>query len=85
MPHPGPLLARTPADIGHAIRAARKARGLTQTQLATLSNVGQATISKLESGAVVPTLETVFDILAVLDLELQVTPRSRSGDLEDLF
>lgn len=80
------ILARTPKDIGHAIRTARKALKLTQKELAARSGVWQETISKIESGAG-STLATLFDILAALDLELQIQDRSKgsSTDLEDIF
>jgi transcriptional regulator with XRE-family HTH domain len=35
-------------DIGHEVRAARRRRGWTQTQLAKESRLTQGTISKLE-------------------------------------
>ena len=80
-------LARTPKDIGHAIRSTRKARKLTQKELATRSGVWQETISKIENGVASTKLETVFDILAALDLELQVQDRTKgtASDLEDIF
>lgn len=80
-------LARTPKDIGHAIRSARKARKLTQKELATRSGVWQETISKIENGVGSTKLETIFDILAALDLELQVQDRTKgtASDLEDIF
>jgi len=70
-------LARTPADIGHALRRARKKQGLTQRELAVKSGVWQETISKLENGLTDAKLDTVFDLCAALDLELIVTNRSR--------
>lgn len=70
-------LARTPADIGHALRRARKKKRLTQRELAVKSGVWQETISKIENGLSGAKLDTVFDICAALDLELLVTDRSR--------
>lgn len=80
-------LARTPADIGHAIRQARKAKGMTQTDLARNSGIWQETISKIENGLSGVKLETLFDLCAALDLELMVTDRSKgsSAALEDIF
>lgn len=80
-------LARVPKDIGHAIRTARRAQKLTQRQLAQRSGVWQETISKLENGVASAKLETVFDILAALDLELQVQDRSKGSpaELETVF
>jgi HTH-type transcriptional regulator/antitoxin HipB len=80
-------LARTPKDIGHAIRLARKAKKLTQNELADRSGVWQETISKVENGLPGTKLETVFDIFAALDLEFQVQERSKGSaeSFEDIF
>lgn len=80
-------LVRTPKNIGHAIREARKAKNLTQTDLASLSGVWQETISKIENGSGGTKLETIFALIAALDLELTVTERSKgaSDGLEDIF
>ena len=76
-------LARSPADIGHALRRARKKSQLTQQELASKSGVWQETISKIENGSPGTKLETVFDICAALELELVVNNRSK-GSLEFL-
>ncbi len=80
-------LARTPRDIGHAIRAARKARNLTQKDLALRSGVWQETISKIENGVSSTRLDTIFDILAALDMEVQLQERTKGSarDIEDIF
>jgi len=78
---------RTQAQLGAALRRARKAKGLTQGQLGALINRRQATISNLESPEGGATLDTLFDTLAALELELVVRPRSKSDRdrLGDLF
>ncbi|MEM7072925.1 MAG: helix-turn-helix domain-containing protein [Pseudomonadota bacterium] len=80
-------LTRTTNNLGHAIYSARKARNWTQGELAIRSGVWQETISKIERGTDNTKLETVFAILAALDLELQVQHRTKasSADLEDIF
>ena len=80
-------LARSPNDIGHAIREARKADKLTQKQLAELSGTWQETISKIENGVSSTRLDTLFDLLSALDLEIIVRNRSkgRTSDLEQLL
>ena len=79
-------LARTPKDIGHAIRQARTARQMTQKQLAVDSGVWQETISKIENGSPGTKLETIFDLCAALGLELVITDRSKgAAALEDIF
>lgn len=80
-------IARTPKDIGHAIRQARKAKAMTQKELASRSGVWQETISKIENGHSGTKLETLFDLCAALDLELVVTDRSKGSraPFEDIF
>lgn len=72
-------LARSPKDVGHAIRLARKDRGLTQKELASKSGVWQKTISKIENGTSDAKLETIFNLLAALDLEVTVDIRSKGS------
>jgi len=69
-------LARTPNDIGHALRQARKQQQLSQQALATRSGVWQETISKIENGSPGTRMETIFDLCAALNLEIQITDRS---------
>jgi transcriptional regulator, XRE family len=80
-------IARTTRDIGNLLRNARKAKGLTQAELASRAGVWQRTISNIETSASGAKLDTVFDLLAALDLELHIAPRSKMkpGDLEDIF
>lgn len=79
--------ARTTKDIGQTIRQARKDRSLTQKNLAVKSGVWQETISKVENGVASTKMETIFALLAALDLELQIHPRSKGSqvNLEDIF
>ncbi|ALJ82890.1 helix-turn-helix domain-containing protein [Ketogulonicigenium vulgare] len=80
-------IIRSPKDIGHVLRQARKAGGLSQADLAAKAGLWQRTVSTLETGAADARLETLFDLLAALDLELQVVPRSRTDpdSFADLF
>lgn len=70
-------LARTPNDIGHALRLARKQQNLSQQALATKSGVWQETISKIENGSPGTRLETIFDLCAALNLEITIAERSK--------
>ena len=80
-------LARTPAQIGNSIRRARKKRGLSQTRLGELGGWRQETISLIETGNPATRLDTILSVLAALDLELRIAPRSRgtAADLEEIF
>lgn len=72
-------LARDPKQIGNVIRRARKRRALSQKDLAAKAGVRQATISLIENGNP-STVDTLLSVLAVLDLEFQIAPRSKSGE-----
>ena len=71
------LLARTPNDIGHALRQARRRMKWTQRQLSENSGIRQETISRVENGSPGTRLETLFDLCAALNLELIITERSQ--------
>lgn len=53
----------SPVELGVQLRRARRAAGLTQTQLAETTGVQQAIVSRIESGKGNPTIETI-EILA---------------------
>ena len=55
--------------------ALRKARGLTQKQLAEESGVQQADISKIERGLVNPTIGTVEKLAQPLCAQVRMLPR----------
>lgn len=80
-------LVWTPNNLGHALRQARKAKALTQKDLSAKSGVWQETISKIENGRGGTKLETIFHLLAALDLEITVAERSKGATdwLEDTF
>ena len=80
-------IARTTKDLGNVLRKARKARNLTQADLATLAGIWQRTVSNIETSASGAKVDTIFDLLAALDLELHIVPRSKMtpGYLEDIF
>lgn len=82
-----PLLVRTPAQLGSALRRFRGLQGLSQAKLASLTGLRQATISQIESGHGAARIETIASLLAALDLELTVAPRTKgsSQDIEDIF
>jgi HTH-type transcriptional regulator/antitoxin HipB len=80
-------LARTPKQIGNLIRRARKQREWSQTQLGEKAGLRQETISLIESGNPATKLETILAVLAALDLEFLIGPRSKGGAaaIEDIF
>lgn len=80
-------LARTPGQIGNLVRRTRKSRRLTQAQLGDRAGLRQETISLIETGNPAARLETILAVLAALDLELRIVPRSRgdAAELEEIF
>lgn len=70
----GQFVSETPAsDIGPIVRQARRAHGLTQTQLAGLAGTGLRFISELERGKPGVALDKTLAVLAVLGLRVQIT------------
>lgn len=80
-------LARTPSQIGNLVRRARKRLGLSQTQLGDKAGLRQETISLIETGNPAAKLETILAVLAALDLEFRIVPRSKGApsDIENIF
>ena len=80
-------LARSAIQIGNIVKRQRRAAGLTQNNLAERLGVRQATVSSVEAGAGGTKLSTLLDMLAALNLELTVAPRSSGTPtaLEDIF
>ena len=70
------LMARNAQQVGTALRRARNAKNITQTELSVQSGVRQATISTIEAGHPGTRLETICQILAALELELIIAPRA---------
>lgn len=80
-------LARNPKQIGNIVQRARKKLGLNQTELGEKAGLRQETISLIENGNPAAKLETILAVLAALDLEFRVEPRSkiRPSDIEEIF
>lgn len=80
-------IARTPQQLGAAVRRKRKQMGLSQEELGTRVRLRQATISKLEAGEPGTRLKTLLDALSALDLEIVIRPRTRANldDIEAIF
>ena len=70
----------TPASLGQALRAARSEAKLTQTEVGSKVGVDQSTISSVENGNPGTRLDTLFHLLAALNLELSVRSRAGRGD-----
>ena len=53
------------------LREMRKSLGLSQYQLARLSGLAQSTISHIERGAFIPTIDSAYKIAAVLGVRVE--------------
>lgn len=79
-------IARTPAQIGNALRRVRKAKGLTQKDVSERTNLRVATISSLENGDAGTQIRTILAVMMALQLEFRVAERgSDQPDFEDIF
>jgi transcriptional regulator with XRE-family HTH domain len=58
------------ASVGASIRQLRTAQGLTLADVAARADISQAMLSRLETGAVSPSLETVAALAAALGADL---------------
>lgn len=65
--------------IGHRVRDYRKAKKLTQLELARRISVSSETISRLERGVVMPSLDRLHGIAMELDVELHELLRIDNG------
>jgi HTH-type transcriptional regulator/antitoxin HipB len=79
-------IARTPLQLANSIRERRRQLGLTQDELAAKIGMRQRTVSDVET-SVATRVDTLLRILAALDLELVVRPRTKGShrDIERLF
>ena len=78
---------RSPKQAGDALRRHRNARGLNQTGLADLAGLRQESVSKIETGNPGTRFESIFALLAALDLEFVVRKRTTDSakKIEDIF
>ena len=61
------------------VRYSRRRAGLTQRQLAARAGVPQATVARIESGAVSPRVDTVDRLLAECNARLTIDTRPGRG------
>lgn len=64
-------------NVARALREARLAAGLTQRGLAAGAGVPQSTVARIESGQMMPRVDTFDRLLRVADKRVAVAPRSR--------
>lgn len=65
----------TVEELGKIVLATRKSQGLTQADIAGLSNSGNRFIVDLEKGKPTLQMQKALEVLALLGLELVVRPK----------
>jgi HTH-type transcriptional regulator/antitoxin HipB len=71
-------IVSSPKSLGSAITRQRKAKKLSQTEAGSAFKLEQSTISSIEQGAPGTRLETLFRVLAALELEMIIRPKTTS-------
>src|SRR5215472_15297955 len=75
--HLKPLrLAEVPAEMREELKQARLRRGWSQRDLGQILGLPQMHISGIESGKIVPRLDTLLDYVRGLDYDLLLIPRT---------
>jgi HTH-type transcriptional regulator/antitoxin HipB len=67
----------SPESLGNVLRKFRQEQGLTQSDAGRKLNMTQKTVSQIESGKPGVRLETLFNLMSALGLEMHLEPRSR--------
>jgi transcriptional regulator with XRE-family HTH domain len=60
-----------PVRLGRRLSELREKRGLSQTQLADMADIGRAHLSQIENGAVAARVDTLYAIARVLELKME--------------
>ncbi len=63
--------------LGQTLKSARSQKGLTQHQAGSLVGITQAMVSRIERGESNARVDTLFRLLAALDLEIIISPRAK--------
>ena len=73
-----PQTLRTPAQLGQLLQSARKARRMTQADLAARVRLSQSRVSQLEKDPAELSAERLLAWCATLGLELQLARRGET-------
>ncbi len=73
-------LAVSPKALGGLIKRQRKLKGLTQSEAGQSFRIEQSTISQIENGTPGTRIDTIFRMLAALDLELVIRSKDPLKD-----
>jgi len=76
---------RSVRELGGAVRQRRHLHGMTQAELAHRAGVSREWVNALERGKPNVNVVQLMDVLAVLDLALDLTPLSRDSRADELI
>lgn len=69
----------SPKALGNALKRQRKEKKLSQHEAGSDFKINQTTISSIELGAPGTRLETLFRVLAALELEMIIRPKKQKS------
>jgi DNA-binding XRE family transcriptional regulator len=64
--------------LGRQLAEARRARHLTQKQVASIAHIDQADVSNIERGAANPTFTTLNALVSAVGMEIDLTKKRRA-------
>lgn len=73
----------SPKALGAVLKSQRKLKKLTQTEAGVPFGLEQSTISNLEKGSAGARLDTVFRMLAALDLEMVIRTKDEKSSRKE--
>ncbi len=73
----------SPKVLGQILKSARNEKGLNQQEAGRLVGITQAMVSRIETGESNARIDTLFRLLAALDMEMIVKPRGMSSNLSE--
>jgi transcriptional regulator with XRE-family HTH domain len=71
-----PTFIRSSEDLGALVVARRKSLNITQEELASITGVDQANLSRIERGMVRAEIDTYIRLLSALGIDLLGIPRA---------
>ncbi|PLX97053.1 MAG: transcriptional regulator [Desulfuromonas sp.] len=75
--------ATSPQILGQILKAARRGKKLNQEQAGQLVGITQAMVSRIERGEANARIDTLFRLLAALEVDMELLPRQKaSGQAE---
>lgn len=73
---------QSPALLGQAFKHFRDEKGINQKEVGQSFMLDQTTISSIENGAAGTRMDTIFRLLAALELEMVIRPKQSLDSIE---